>query len=50
MLSHLMVLLQTNATDLIHFCYSLVYYCCTVVIIFEMRVEKENVAFYLCLS
>lgn len=50
MLSHLMILLKINATDLVYFCYPLVSYCCTVVIIFEMRVEKDNIASYLCLS
>lgn len=41
MLSNLMVLLNINATAIMYFHYSLVCYSCMIVIIFEMRVEKD---------
>ena len=40
-----MILLKINAADLMYFCSSLVPYCCAVVIIFEMRVEKDTIVF-----
>lgn len=39
-----MIPLKINATDLMYFCYSLVY-CCCMIVIFEMRIEKDNIAF-----
>lgn len=45
MLSSLMILFKINVIDLMCFCYFLVCYCCTIVIIFEMRFEKYNIVF-----
>lgn len=45
MLSSLMIRLKINATDLMYFCYSLEYYCCTVETVLEMRFERDNIAF-----
>lgn len=44
MLSSLVIQLKINATDLMYFCYSLVYYCCMVDTVLEMRFEKDNIA------